>query len=49
MEKERIEEELEEQPKYPIIERTDAAQIGKTVLDFSDFDDMGCYIQFEQE
>lgn len=40
-------EKHEHEPRYPLIERTDVAQIGKTVINFVDYDSEGGYITQE--
>ena len=38
-------EKHEHEPRYPLIERTDVAQIGKTVIEFTQYDSEGTYIE----
>lgn len=42
-------DETHHEPRYPTVERTPEAQLGKTAIDFTQFDSMGSYIQFEEE
>ncbi len=51
MEEQEIEKVLHEEthgePRYPVVERTEAAQLGKTVITFVEYDSEGGYIHIE--
>ncbi len=53
---ERIEEQLIEEvlykeshqpPRYPIVEKPEASQLGRTALEFTQYDDQGNYMEIQ--
>jgi hypothetical protein len=42
-----LHEEANKEPRYPIIEKPEAAQLGKTIIEFTQFDSEGRYIEVQ--